>query len=72
MNGFASFAMTEGKDEEKKEAERRETQYFMVPHRRMRPRIQRDALASRRSTTALAAANERRRSAPATRFLGRD
>jgi hypothetical protein len=32
---------------------------------RMRPRVQRDALACRRSTTALAAATERHRSAPA-------
>jgi hypothetical protein len=37
----------------------------------VRQRVQRDALAFRRSTTALAAANERRSSAPATRFLGR-
>ena len=37
---------------------------------RMRPRVQRDALACRRSTTALTAATERRRSAPANALPG--
>ncbi len=40
------------------------------PHRRMRRALKASALACRRSTAALAAANERRSSAPATRFLG--
>jgi hypothetical protein len=37
----------------------------------MRSRAERSALACRRPTTALAAANERHRSAPETFFLGR-
>jgi hypothetical protein len=40
------------------------------PHQRMRRALKASALACRRSTAALAAANERRSSAPATRFLG--
>jgi hypothetical protein len=40
------------------------------PHQRMRPRAKRRALASRRSTTALAAATERHRSAPANALPG--
>ena len=67
----------------KKEAERRETDRSVLRAAdrftrtcathllRTRQRAQRrSALASRRSTAALAAANERRRSTPATRFLG--
>ena len=38
--------------------------HCMKPHQRMRPRAKRRALACRRSTTALAAATERHRSAP--------
>ena len=44
----------------------------MLPCQRARQRVQRDALACRRSTTALAAATERHRSAPVTRFPGRN
>ena len=50
--------------------------HCMKPHRRMRPRAKRRALACRRSTTALAAATERHRSAPVHALpgtvLGRD
>ncbi len=50
--------------------------HCMKPHQRMRPRAKRRALACRRSTTALAAATERHRSAPVHALsgteLGRD
>jgi hypothetical protein len=50
--------------------------HCMKPHRRMRPRAKRRALVCRRSTTALAAATERHRSAPVHALpgteLGRD
>ena len=49
----------------KREAERRQTHLFHWSRiKRMRLRVQRDALACRRSTTALAAANQRRSSTP--------
>jgi hypothetical protein len=62
-----------GNDERKeeiKEAERRQTRIQPSARIRRAARTERSALACRRSTTALAAANERRSSAPATRFLG--
>jgi hypothetical protein len=66
-----------------KEAERRQTQCFMgrasghggAPRTRVRlapTRPLSGALACRHSTTALAGASERSRSAPVTHFLGRD
>ncbi len=48
----------------KKEAERRQAQSSMMPCQRARLRAKRRALACRRSTTALAAATKRHRSAP--------
>jgi hypothetical protein len=54
----------------KKEAERRQA-HSPSSAPAGAARVQRDALACRRSTTALAAANQRHSSAPATRFLGR-
>jgi hypothetical protein len=57
------------KEEKIKEAERRETRIQRTASSDA-ARAERSALASRRSTTALAAATERRRSAPAPHFLG--
>ena len=70
--GFAS--LNPGYNDERKlkrEAERRQTRDPTVRAEAGAVRVQRDALACRRSTAALAAANERHRSAPAARFLGR-
>jgi hypothetical protein len=67
-------------EEKRKEAERRQTHRQMpapagagrATERRLAPPVRsRGALACRRSTAALAEANQRRRSAPAMRFLGR-
>jgi hypothetical protein len=55
------------KKKEKRKAERRQTRSH--DPRFGAARADRSALACRRSTTALAAANERRSSTPATRFL---
>ncbi len=65
-----------GYEKKKKEAERRQAQSSMMPCQRARQRAKRRALACRRSTTALAAATERHRSAPVHALpeteLGRD
>jgi len=58
---FTSFIRATKK---KREAERRQAQYFMMPCQRARQRAKRRALACRRPTTALAAASQRHRSAP--------
>jgi hypothetical protein len=52
--GFASLSTTLRSATTKKEAERRQAHLSYRPHQRMSARVQRDALACRRSTTALA------------------
>jgi hypothetical protein len=69
MKEAAKQTRHEGKKQ--KEAERRQAHWCkMTAALRGAARAQRSALACRRSTAALAAATERRRSAPVTRFLG--
>jgi hypothetical protein len=68
---FIAIQTRESQEKEKKKesrkAKRRQTRTQRPAHRR--GRAPSGALACRRSTTALAAANERHSSTPATRFL---